>query len=109
MSAPGAGAFKPLDDDAKSKVKAQMEFYFSDSNLPRDKFLRETVEADPDGFVDIQLLATFSRMRSLLAAFGGGAQRRNYWGCCRAIKDQHGADGKRRRETRSPNRRRALA
>ena len=71
VSAPGAGAFKPLDDDAKSKVKAQMEFYFSDSNLPRDKFLRETVEADPDGFVDIQLLATFSRMRSLLAAFGG--------------------------------------
>ena len=48
-----------------------LEFYFSDSNLPRDKFLRETVEADPDGFVDIALLATFSRMRALLAPFGG--------------------------------------
>ena len=35
-----AGPFKPLDDDAQSKVRAQMEFYFSDSNLPRDKFLR---------------------------------------------------------------------
>ena len=74
-SAPGAGRaaapFKPLDDDAKSKVKAQIEFYFSDSNLPRDKFLRETVEADPEGFVDIGLLVTFSRMRALLAPFGG--------------------------------------
>ena len=66
-----AGPFKPLDDDARSKVRAQMEFYFSDSNLPRDKFLRETVEADPEGFVDISLLATFSRMRALLAPFGG--------------------------------------
>ena len=67
----GAGVFKPLDDDAKAKVKAQIEFYFSDSNLPRDKFLRETVEADPDGFVDIALLVTFSRVRALLTAFGG--------------------------------------
>lgn len=27
----------------------QVEFYFSDSNLPRDKFLRETVEQREDG------------------------------------------------------------
>ena len=66
-----AGVFKPLDDEARAKVKAQIEFYFSDSNLPRDKFLRETVEADPDGYVDIALLVTFSRLRALLAAFGG--------------------------------------
>jgi len=26
-----------------------VEFYFSDSNLPRDKFLRETVEQSDDG------------------------------------------------------------
>ena len=71
VSARPVGAFKPLDDDARGKVLAQVEFYFSDSNLPRDKFLRETVEADPDGFVDIALLATFSRMRALLAPFGG--------------------------------------
>lgn len=30
-----------------SCVTAQVEFYFSDSNLPRDKFLREKIEADP--------------------------------------------------------------
>lgn len=31
----------------------QVEFYFSDSNLPRDKFLRETVEQSDDGRNDL--------------------------------------------------------
>ena len=43
-----------------------MEFYFSDSNLPRDAFLREKVESDKDGFVDVALLCIFSRMNQLL-------------------------------------------
>lgn len=43
-----------------------MEFYFSDSNLPRDKFLLEKVTEDADGFVDIALLCIFKRMRDLL-------------------------------------------
>jgi lupus La protein len=30
-----------------------VEFYFSDSNLPRDKFLRETVEQSDDGRDDL--------------------------------------------------------
>jgi len=32
---------------------AQVEFYFSDSNLPRDKFLRETAEQSDDGRNDL--------------------------------------------------------
>ena len=44
----------------------QIEFYFSDSNLPRDKFLSETVAADPEGYVDVALLCIFSRVRALL-------------------------------------------
>ena len=44
---------RPLNDVTKVKLVNQIEFYFSDSNLPRDKFLRETVENDPEGFVDI--------------------------------------------------------
>ena len=27
----------------------QVEFYFSDSNLPKDKFLKERIAEDPDG------------------------------------------------------------
>ena len=28
---------------------SQVEFYFSDSNLPKDKFLKEKIAADPEG------------------------------------------------------------
>jgi hypothetical protein len=50
------------------KVVKQMEFYFSDSNLPRDKFMLEKVHESEEGFVDIGLIATFSRMRDILKA-----------------------------------------
>ena len=50
---------------------SQIEFYFSESNLPRDKFLLETVSRDPDGFVSLGLLCTFSRMRALLRLADG--------------------------------------
>jgi hypothetical protein len=30
-------------------IKAQVEFYFSDSNFPRDRFLRTEASKDPNG------------------------------------------------------------
>jgi hypothetical protein len=47
---------------------SQIEFYFSDSNLPRDKFLQEQVASNEEGYVDIALLCIFSRVRSLLSS-----------------------------------------
>eukprot|EP00889_Picochlorum_renovo_P004509 jgi/Picre1/31539/NNA_006891.t1 len=55
-----------MDDTTKSKIKKQMEFYFSDSNLYRDSFLHEKMSNDSDGFVDISLVCTFNRMKKLL-------------------------------------------
>ncbi|KAI8102218.1 hypothetical protein M9435_005824 [Picochlorum sp. BPE23] len=55
-----------MDDTTKSKIKKQMEFYFSDSNLYRDSFLHEKMSNDSDGFVDISLVCTFNRMKQLL-------------------------------------------
>jgi lupus La protein len=52
-------------------VLFQVEFYFSDSNLYRDNFLHDKVKANSDGFVDIPLLCTFSRMQTLLADASG--------------------------------------
>lgn len=49
-------------------LASQVEFYFSASNLPRDNFLRDKVEHDPEGFVDIALLCTFTRMAALLSS-----------------------------------------
>eukprot|EP00897_Mesotaenium_endlicherianum_P002164 jgi/Mesen1/1976/ME000147S01064 len=43
---------------------SQVEFYFSDSNLPRDKFMLEKMEGD--GMVSLALLCSFARMRDHL-------------------------------------------
>ena len=51
-------------------TRPQIEFYFSDSNLPRDAFLLSAVEEAPDGFVSLALICTFSRMRTLLELKG---------------------------------------
>lgn len=48
------------------KVIRQVEFYFSDSNLPRDSFLKKTVDESEDGLVSLALICSFSRMRSHL-------------------------------------------
>ncbi|XP_008778921.2 la protein 1 isoform X2 [Phoenix dactylifera] len=54
-------------DEAKAKnILRQVEFYFSDSNLPRDNFLKKTVQQSEDGLVSLALICSFSRMRSHL-------------------------------------------
>ncbi|GMQ03397.1 hypothetical protein CsSME_00049212 [Camellia sinensis var. sinensis] len=55
-----------LDGETSKKVIRQVEFYFSDSNLPRDKFLSKTVSDSDDGMVSLALICSFSRMRSHL-------------------------------------------
>jgi hypothetical protein len=39
----------PVSEELKTKIKKQVEFYFSDSNYPRDKFLRTEASKDPEG------------------------------------------------------------
>ncbi|ONK79230.1 uncharacterized protein A4U43_C01F4250 [Asparagus officinalis] len=55
-----------LDENTAAKVLRQVEFYFSDSNLPRDKFLKQKVEESEDGLVSLWLICSFARMRTLL-------------------------------------------
>jgi len=47
------------------KLRKQVDYYFSDSNFPRDKFLRTKSEEDENGFVDISVLLTFNRLKVL--------------------------------------------
>ena len=42
---------------------SQVEFYFSDSNLPRDKFLLQQVGGSKNNPVELKILHTFKRMR----------------------------------------------
>jgi lupus La protein len=49
----------------EEKILKQVEFYFSDSNLPHDKFLRSLVANDPQGYVSIETIASFKKMKDL--------------------------------------------
>ncbi|XP_069045631.1 la-related protein 7 [Lepisosteus oculatus] len=48
-----------------SDVKKQVEFWFGDVNLYKDKFLRELLEKSRDGYIDISVLTSFNRMKKL--------------------------------------------
>ncbi|ORX90690.1 La-domain-containing protein [Basidiobolus meristosporus CBS 931.73] len=51
-----------MTTELKSKILKQVEFYFSDSNLPKDKFLSGLANSN-DGWVSIATIASFKRMR----------------------------------------------
>ncbi|KAL1199379.1 La protein 2 [Cardamine amara subsp. amara] len=55
-----------FDEETAKKLLTQVEFYFSDSNLPRDGFLSREVTKSKDGMVSLALVCSFSRMRNLL-------------------------------------------
>ncbi|XP_040184936.1 la-related protein 7 isoform X2 [Rana temporaria] len=46
-------------------IVKQVDFWFGDVNLHKDRFLREQVEKSRDGFIDISLLASFNKMKKL--------------------------------------------
>lgn len=48
----------------EAKIVKQLEYYFSDINLPYDKFLQNEIKAD-DGWVKISVLLTFKRLASI--------------------------------------------
>ncbi|KMZ63295.1 RNA-binding La domain-containing protein [Zostera marina] len=52
-----------LDQHKCEDVIRQVEFYFSDSNLPRDRFLKKAVYESHDGLVSLSLLCSFSQMK----------------------------------------------
>ena len=61
-----SGADFSFDDKVSEYVMRQFEFYFSDSNLPKDKFFRTLVEEGPDSMVDISIISTFSKLRKCI-------------------------------------------
>ncbi|XP_051150938.1 la-related protein 1B-like [Andrographis paniculata] len=55
--------FYPPADSLTSKIVKQIDFYFSDDNLAKDKFLRSKM--DEHGWVPITLIASFRRIDQL--------------------------------------------
>ncbi|XP_076829028.1 la-related protein 7 [Brachyhypopomus gauderio] len=48
-----------------AEVKKQVEFWFGDVNLQKDRFLKKVITKSRDGYVDISVLMTFNRMKQL--------------------------------------------
>lgn len=48
----------------ETKVARQIEYYFGDHNLPRDKFLKEQLQLD-DGWVTLETMLKFNRLKSI--------------------------------------------
>ena len=49
----------------KSDIVRQVEHYFGDFNLPRDKFLLEQVKTNDGGWVQMETMLKFKRLSSL--------------------------------------------
>ncbi|KAL8460909.1 hypothetical protein ACS0TY_032417 [Phlomoides rotata] len=54
-----------LSDDLRRKIIKQVEYYFSDENLPTDKFLMKYVAKNAEGYVPIGVIASFRKMKKL--------------------------------------------
>lgn len=55
----------PPPDTLPALILKQVEFYFSDANLPNDKFLLAETRKNSDGWVPINTIASFARMKKL--------------------------------------------
>merc|ERR1712088_938297 len=55
---------EPTDELCESIVQ-QVEFYFSDANITKDKFLLKHVKRNKEGFVSLKLISSFKRVKHL--------------------------------------------
>lgn len=53
-----------VDETMEEAIIRQVEYYFSDINLPRDKFLSEQTKLD-DGWVPLEVLTRFNRLSKI--------------------------------------------
>lgn len=50
--------------DVEKKIIRQVEYYFGDCNLPRDRFLQEQIKGD-NGWVTLETMLCFNRLKQL--------------------------------------------
>ncbi|KAK3752177.1 hypothetical protein RRG08_059738 [Elysia crispata] len=53
-----------VDENLKAKIVKQIEYYFGDMNLSKDRFLKEQVQLD-DGWVPSERMMKFNRLNSI--------------------------------------------
>lgn len=63
---PEAKRLKPTPPDS-AVVRKQVEYYLSDENLKYDKFFSDKIAADKEGWLDISLILSCNKMKSMRA------------------------------------------
>ncbi|XVF40151.1 hypothetical protein PTKIN_Ptkin01aG0088200 [Pterospermum kingtungense] len=58
-----------LSDDLKNKIIKQVEYYFSDENLPTDKHMMGLIKKNKEGFVPILVISSFRKMKKLTRSY----------------------------------------
>ena len=53
-----------LSEENASKLRTQIEFYFSESNVPRDRYFRERIE-EGSGMVEVAIISSFRNIRKI--------------------------------------------
>ena len=51
-------------------LRRQVEYYFSEANLPTDRFLQEQLQSAPNGWLALSVFATFKRVQALVPLEG---------------------------------------
>lgn len=64
--APGKEARDGLSDDVIQKITKQVEYYFSDINLATTEHLIRFISKDPEGYVPINIIAGFKKIKALI-------------------------------------------
>lgn len=54
-----------MANDLEKKIVRQVEYYFGDINLPRDKFLQGQIKEHEDGWVPLEVMLKFKRLAEL--------------------------------------------
>ncbi|EFA76751.1 hypothetical protein PPL_09502 [Heterostelium album PN500] len=55
-----------IDDVQVNSIVEQLEYYFSDSNLLKDKYMNKQVHHSNDGWIGIDILLTFNKLHLML-------------------------------------------
>merc|ERR1712168_1077682 len=53
------------DEDLMAKIVAQVEFYFSNANVAKDKFLLKHIRRNKEGYVSLKLVSSFKKVKQL--------------------------------------------
>jgi hypothetical protein len=46
-------------------IKRQVEYYFSDVNYPKDKYLQAKAGQHPEGYISLREIMAFNKMKQL--------------------------------------------